>query len=140
MEPSRMDTSTFIERFNEDLGTEYQPIVQYIQHIATIKGPEYHAITEESANHPARELERSRWPEPRSERMNELMAEGTTHPGDIPVGPNQRGARRFHGAKHGKVPCAKVFRVDQPNPISPRRDVDVAGLAEVEQQRPSVVH
>jgi bacterioferritin len=40
-----MDTSTFIERLNEDLGTEYQSIVQYIQHIATIKGPEYHAIT-----------------------------------------------------------------------------------------------
>jgi bacterioferritin len=55
-----MDTSTFIERFNEDLGTEYQPIVQYIQHIqhiATIKGPEYHAITEELADHLAQELE-----------------------------------------------------------------------------------
>jgi bacterioferritin len=52
-----MDTSTFIERFNEDLGTEYQPIVQYIQHSATIKGSEYHAITEELANHLAQELE-----------------------------------------------------------------------------------
>ena len=60
MEPSRMDTSTFIERLNEDLGTEYQPIVQYIQHIATIKGPEYHAITEELANHLAQELEPQR--------------------------------------------------------------------------------
>jgi bacterioferritin len=46
-----MDTSTFIERLNEDLGTEYQSIVQYIQHIATIKGPEYHSITEEMDNH-----------------------------------------------------------------------------------------
>jgi bacterioferritin len=52
-----MDTSTFIERLNEDLGTEYQPIVQYIQHIAMIKGPEYHVITEELANHVAQELE-----------------------------------------------------------------------------------
>jgi len=43
-----MDTSTFIERLNEDLGTEYQSIVQYI---ATIKGPEYHSITEEMDNH-----------------------------------------------------------------------------------------
>ena len=57
MEPSRMDTSTFIGRLNEDLGTEYQSIVQYIQHIATIKGPEYHAITEELANHLAQESE-----------------------------------------------------------------------------------
>jgi bacterioferritin len=46
-----MDTSTFIERLNEDPGTEYQSIVQYIQHIATIRGPEYRAITEEMANH-----------------------------------------------------------------------------------------
>jgi bacterioferritin (cytochrome b1) len=52
-----MDTSTFIERFNDDLGTEYQPIVQYIRHIAMIKGPEYHAITGELANHLAQELE-----------------------------------------------------------------------------------
>src|ERR1700728_2584775 len=57
VKPSRMDTSTFIDRLNEDLGTEYQSIVQYIQHIATIKGPEYHAITEELANHLAQELE-----------------------------------------------------------------------------------
>ena len=60
MEPSRMDTSTFIERFNEDLGTEYQPIVQYIQRIATTKGPEYHVITEELANYLAQELEPQR--------------------------------------------------------------------------------
>ena len=46
-----MDTTSFIERLNEDLGTEYQSIVQYIQHIATIKGPEYHSITEELDNH-----------------------------------------------------------------------------------------
>jgi bacterioferritin len=53
-----MDTSTFIERLNEDLGTEYQSIVQYIQHIATIKGSEYHSITEEMDNHLAQELQR----------------------------------------------------------------------------------
>jgi bacterioferritin len=52
-----MDTSTFIERFNEDPGTVYQPIVQYIQRIATTKGPESHVITEELANHLARELD-----------------------------------------------------------------------------------
>jgi bacterioferritin len=52
-----MDTSTFIERLNEDLGTEYQSIVQYIQHIATIKGPEYHSITEGIDNQPLQELQ-----------------------------------------------------------------------------------
>jgi bacterioferritin len=34
-----MDTGTFIERLSEDLATEYQSIVQYIQHIATIRRP-----------------------------------------------------------------------------------------------------
>jgi hypothetical protein len=57
VKPCRMDTSTFIERLNEDLGTEYQSIVQYIQHIATIKGPEYHSITEEMDNHLVQELQ-----------------------------------------------------------------------------------
>jgi bacterioferritin len=52
-----MDTSTFIERLNEDLGTEYQSILQYIQHIATIKAPEYHSITEEMDNHLVHELQ-----------------------------------------------------------------------------------
>jgi len=55
-----MDTSTFIERLNEDLGTEYQSIVQYIQHTATVKGPEYHSITEEMDNHLAQELEHAK--------------------------------------------------------------------------------
>jgi bacterioferritin len=51
-----MDKQAFIDRLNEDLGTEYQSIVQYIQHIATVKGPEYHAITDELENHLAQEL------------------------------------------------------------------------------------
>ena len=60
VKPSRMDTSTFIERLNEDLGTEYQSIVQYIQHTATVKGPEYHSITEEMDNHLSQELEHAK--------------------------------------------------------------------------------
>ena len=55
-----MDRETFIERLNEDLGTEYQSIVQYIQHIATVKGPEYHSITEELDNHLAQELQHAK--------------------------------------------------------------------------------
>lgn len=55
-----MDKETFIERLNEDLGTEYQSIVQYIQHIATVKGPEYHSITEELDNHLTQELQHAK--------------------------------------------------------------------------------
>ncbi|HEY4464437.1 MAG TPA: ferritin-like domain-containing protein [Streptosporangiaceae bacterium] len=52
-----MDTKEFIERLNEDLQTEYQSIVLYIQHTATIKGAEYLAIVEELGKHLGQELE-----------------------------------------------------------------------------------
>jgi bacterioferritin len=55
-----MDKTAFIERLNEDLGTEYQSIVQYIQHAATIKGPEYHSIAEEIDTHLSQELEHAK--------------------------------------------------------------------------------
>lgn len=55
MKPSHLDTNTFIERLNEDLGTGYQSIVQYIRHIATIKGVGYRSIAEELDNHPSQE-------------------------------------------------------------------------------------
>jgi bacterioferritin len=51
-----MDTTAFIERLNEDLGTEYQSIVQYVQHTATIKGAEYGNIVQELEQHLSEEL------------------------------------------------------------------------------------
>jgi bacterioferritin len=55
-----VDIKEFIERLNEDLGTEYQSIIQYTQHIATIKGAEYGAIVEELSNHLGQELEHAK--------------------------------------------------------------------------------
>lgn len=52
-----MDTEAFIERLNEDLGSEYQSIIQYIQHTATVKGAEYRSIVEELGAHLSQELE-----------------------------------------------------------------------------------
>jgi bacterioferritin len=52
-----VDTKELIERLNEDLQTEYQSIVQYVQHTATIKGAEYTAIVEELGEHLSQELE-----------------------------------------------------------------------------------
>jgi bacterioferritin len=46
----------FIELLNEDLGTEYQSIVQYTNHIATITGPEYLSIVDELKVHIGQEL------------------------------------------------------------------------------------
>jgi bacterioferritin len=55
-----METTEFVERLNADLGTEFQSIVQYVQHVATIKGAEYRSIVEELGNHLAQELEHAK--------------------------------------------------------------------------------
>lgn len=55
-----MDKSEFIDRLNEDLGTEFQSIVQYVQHTASIKGAEYTAIVEEMGKHLGQELEHAK--------------------------------------------------------------------------------
>lgn len=55
-----MDKSEFIEKLNEDLGTEFQSIVQYVQHTASIKGAEYGSIIGELGNHLGQELEHAK--------------------------------------------------------------------------------
>ena len=55
-----MDKPEFVERLNADLGTEFQSIVQYVQHMATVKGAEYRSIAEELANHLSQELEHAK--------------------------------------------------------------------------------
>jgi bacterioferritin len=52
-----LEKDKLVTLLNEDLATEYQSIVQYIQHIATIHGPEYLAVVEELKTHLAQELE-----------------------------------------------------------------------------------
>jgi bacterioferritin len=51
-----MDTAEFVGLLNEDLASEYQSIVQYVQHTATIKGAEYQGIVEELRKHLDQEL------------------------------------------------------------------------------------
>ena len=55
-----MGKTEFTQRLNEDLATEFQSIVQYVQHIATIKGAQYGAIVEELGNHLGQELEHAK--------------------------------------------------------------------------------
>ena len=52
-----MDQKQFVELMNEDLGTEYRSIVQYNQHIATIKGLEVQSILQELRAHLTQELQ-----------------------------------------------------------------------------------
>ena len=51
-----VDVERFIELLNEDLGTEFQSIVQYTNHIATITGAEYLAVLDELKVHLGQEL------------------------------------------------------------------------------------
>ena len=51
-----MDRESFIDSLNEDLRTEYQSIVQYINHIATVTGAEFLSTIDELKVHLTQEL------------------------------------------------------------------------------------
>ena len=51
-----MDTEAFIDELNGDLQTELQSIVQYVQHVALITGPEYLSTVDELKTHVGQEL------------------------------------------------------------------------------------
>jgi bacterioferritin len=52
-----MDRDDFVELLNEDLALEYRSIVQYVQHIASVKGAEYLSTLDELGLHVKQELE-----------------------------------------------------------------------------------
>jgi bacterioferritin len=52
-----MEKESFIEALNEDLRTEYQSIVQYISHIATVTGAEFLSTIDELKVHVTQELQ-----------------------------------------------------------------------------------
>ena len=52
-----MDRDKLIDLMNEDLETEYRSIVQYVLHIATIKGAEFTGVADELRKHVGQELE-----------------------------------------------------------------------------------
>jgi bacterioferritin len=51
-----MDRDGFVEALNEDLKTEFRSIVQYVQHIAIIKGAEFMSTVDELRLHVTQEL------------------------------------------------------------------------------------
>ena len=51
-----MDNDSFVAELNEDLRTEFQSIVQYLQHTALITGPEYLSTVDELKVHLGQEL------------------------------------------------------------------------------------
>jgi bacterioferritin len=51
-----MDKGKFLDLLNEDLRTEYQSVVQYISHIATVTGAEFLSVVDELKVHVSQEL------------------------------------------------------------------------------------
>jgi bacterioferritin len=51
-----VDLTSFIALLNEDLETEFQSVVQYVQHTAAITGPEYLSTVDELKVHLGQEL------------------------------------------------------------------------------------
>lgn len=51
-----MDKDSFLDLLNEDLQSEYQSIVQYNSHIATVTGAEFLSIIDELKRHLSQEL------------------------------------------------------------------------------------
>ena len=52
-----MDQSSFISLLNEDLQTEFQSVIQYVQHTASITGAEYLSTVDELKIHLGQELQ-----------------------------------------------------------------------------------
>jgi bacterioferritin len=52
-----MDKAALVEELNRDLSTEYQSIVQYVNHIATVSGAELLSIVDELKVHLPQELQ-----------------------------------------------------------------------------------
>lgn len=57
MKGRHVDTEAFVDNLNEDLELEFQSIVQYVQHIASVKGGEFQSILDELAVHVKQELD-----------------------------------------------------------------------------------
>lgn len=51
-----MDTESFVAALNDDLQTEYQSIIQYVNHVATISGAEFLGVINELRVHLQQEL------------------------------------------------------------------------------------
>jgi bacterioferritin len=52
-----METKELIELLNDDLETEFQSIVQYVRHVATISGAEFTSTVDELKIHLGQELQ-----------------------------------------------------------------------------------
>lgn len=69
-----MNRDEFVDALNQDLRTEFQSIVQYVQHVAAITGPEYLSTVDELKLHLGQELNHA-----------EILAEQIAFLGGLPA-------------------------------------------------------
>jgi bacterioferritin len=82
-----MDNQAFVELLNGDLASEYQSIVQYVQHIALLSGPEAQALTDELRTHLTQELTHATT---LAEQIEFIGGTPTVSVPDVPVPPPSR--------------------------------------------------
>ena len=76
-----MDRHKLVDLLNEDLETEYRSIVQYVAHIATMKGAEFTGVAEELRTHLSQELDHALT---LADQIDFLDGTPSTHVPDVP--------------------------------------------------------
>ncbi len=84
-----MDTESFVSALNEDLETEYQSIIQYINHVATISGAEFLSVIDELKVHLQQELSHAQI---LAEQVSFLGGSPTTDVAAVEAAQDNRGA------------------------------------------------
>jgi bacterioferritin len=82
-----MKKTEFVTLLNGDLASEYQSIVQYVQHIALLSGPEAQALTDELRAHLTQELTHATT---LAEQIDFLDGTPTVTVPDVPAAPASR--------------------------------------------------
>jgi len=84
-----MEHNDLIKLLNQDLEMEFQSIVQYVQHVATISGAEYASTVDELKIHLTQELAHAT---ALAEQISFLGGEPSTQVPDITTAPDSRAA------------------------------------------------
>ena len=84
-----MEHNDLIKLLNQDLEMEFQSIVQYVQHVATISGAEYASTIDELKIHLTQELAHAT---ALAEQISFLGGEPSTQVPDITTAPDSRAA------------------------------------------------
>jgi bacterioferritin len=88
---SSPDHAALVADLNEDLRLEFQSIVQYVQHVATITGPEYTSTVDELKVHIGQEVQHAMT---LAEQVAFLGGTPETTVGAVPVAPDSHAALR----------------------------------------------